>query len=284
MHSVMPLSEPMALCSTFRTPLNHGATVQLMCSKNRLAPLKRVTLPCLELLAALLGAKLLRYFCQAMDYPITDATLWSDSMVTLGWIRGDPNNWKTFVCNRVTEIQVSTTPSQWRHCPGETNPADCLSRGLSADELASFDLWWNGPAWLAQPPACWPNDTNFLDLTLPEARKTVNQVLAVSLFEPFFQISRFSSYWKVLRITAFVSRFIHVLKWNERPAVGLTASEIHEERMYWIRAGQSQCFAEEVNRLKRGELVSQTSRIACFNPYMEDSPRWKIAVLQTDPK
>jgi hypothetical protein len=80
---------------------------------------------------------------------------------------------------------------------------------------------------------------------LPEAKKTVNQVLAVCLFQPLFQISRFSSYWKVLHITAFVSRFIHLLKRKERPAAGLTASEIHEARTYWIRAAQSQCFAEE---------------------------------------
>lgn len=253
-----------------RNPMDHDATVQLMCSKNRLAPLKRVTLPRLELLAALLGARLLRYFCQATDYPVTDATLWSDSLVTLGWIRGDPNNWKTFVCNRVTEIQTSTAPSQWRHCPGRTNPADCLSRGLTADKLASFSLWWKGPVWLAQPPDCWPHDTNVLDPTLPEAKKTVNQVLTVSLFEPLLQISRFSSLWKVLHITALVIRFIHILKRNERPPAGLTASEIHKARMYWIRAVQLECFPEEVSHLKRGVLVLRTSKIACFNPYMED--------------
>jgi hypothetical protein len=109
-----------------RNPMDHNTTAQLKCSQNHLAPLKRVSLPLLELLAALLGTRLLRYFCQATDYLIRDATLWSHSMVILGWIRGDPNNWKTFVCNRVTEIHISTTPSQWRHCPGVTNPADCL--------------------------------------------------------------------------------------------------------------------------------------------------------------
>ena len=77
--------------------------VHLACSKNRLA-LVKVTLPRLEILAALVGARLLRYFCQATCIDITEATLGTDSTVALGWIRQDPNRWKTFVFKRVTEI------------------------------------------------------------------------------------------------------------------------------------------------------------------------------------
>jgi len=133
--------------------------VRLACSKNRLAPVKKVTLPRLELLAALVGARLLHYFCQATCIDITEATLWSDSTVALGWIRQDPNRWKTFVCNRVTEIHSYTTPSQWRHCPGKDNPADLLSRGVTAEQLKIMDVWWFGPSWLAQPPRHWPPNT-----------------------------------------------------------------------------------------------------------------------------
>jgi len=70
--------------------------VRLACSKNRLAPVKRVTLPRLELLAALVGTRLLHHFCTATDYNINQAILWSDATVALGWIRSDPNKWKTF--------------------------------------------------------------------------------------------------------------------------------------------------------------------------------------------
>jgi hypothetical protein len=73
--------------------------VHLACSKNRLAPIKRVTLPRLELLAALVGTRLLRYFCTATGYSVNQAILWSDTTAALGWIRSDPNRWKTFVCN-----------------------------------------------------------------------------------------------------------------------------------------------------------------------------------------
>ena len=117
---------------------------RLACSKNRLAPVKRTTLPRLELLAALVGTRLLHYFCTATDYDINQAILWSDATVALGWIRSDPNRWKTFVCNRVTEIQTFTNPTQWRHCPGRENPADYLSRGLLGDQIQSLNVWWHG--------------------------------------------------------------------------------------------------------------------------------------------
>ena len=68
-----------------------AVTVRLICSKAILAPTKRVTLPRLELLAALVVTRLLRYFCQATECDISKATLWSDTAIALAWIRGDPN-------------------------------------------------------------------------------------------------------------------------------------------------------------------------------------------------
>jgi hypothetical protein len=113
--------------------------VWIVCTKNRLAPLKKVTLPRLELIAALIGARLLHYFCKATEHSSAEATMWSDSTVALGWICNDPCRWKTFVANRVTEIHTYTTPSQWKHCPGEDNPGDYLSRGVT-EQLDAADL------------------------------------------------------------------------------------------------------------------------------------------------
>ncbi|GBL97172.1 hypothetical protein AVEN_87091-1, partial [Araneus ventricosus] len=78
--------------------------VQLLCSRNRLSPLKRITFPRLELMACLIGVRLLNYICYNTSLDRNAATLWTDSTVALSWIRGDPNRWKTFVCNRTTEI------------------------------------------------------------------------------------------------------------------------------------------------------------------------------------
>jgi len=133
-------------------------TVRLICSKARLAPTKRVTLPRLELLAALVATRLLRYFCQSTECDISKATLWGDSAIALAWIRGNPNRWKTFVCNSFTEIFEYTAPFQWRHCPGSENPADILSRGLHAHDLTTSNTWWNDHVWLRDAPDNWPRD------------------------------------------------------------------------------------------------------------------------------
>ena len=93
-----------------RSTQGDHALAHFACSKNRLAIVKRVTLPRLELLAVLVGAWLLNYFCEATGYDPARATLWTDSTVALSWIRSDPNRWKTFVCNRITEIQSRSSP------------------------------------------------------------------------------------------------------------------------------------------------------------------------------
>jgi hypothetical protein len=84
-----------------RSTNRRDTLVRIVCGKNRLAYLK-VTLPQLELIAALITARLLQYFCRETEYDIAKAILWSDSTVALGWIRNDLRNWKTFVANRVT--------------------------------------------------------------------------------------------------------------------------------------------------------------------------------------
>jgi len=98
-----------------------------------------MALPRLKLFAALIRATLIQYFCRETGLNIRDATLWTDATVALSWIRSNPSIWKTFVCNRVTEIQTYTTPTQWKHCPGVDNPADHLSRVVNADQLKGLD-------------------------------------------------------------------------------------------------------------------------------------------------
>ncbi|XP_071043089.1 uncharacterized protein [Parasteatoda tepidariorum] len=169
--------------------------VRMVCSRNRLSPLKRITLTRLELLAALLSARLLHYFCTETKLDRNAATLWTDSTVALNWIQGDPNRWKTFVCNRTNEILNYTNPTQWRHCPGNENPADHLSRGVAPTELKSLDLWWLGPTWLTQSSEFWPSKQ--LSYANPdihaELRKPSSQSLLITPYQPLIDILQFAS-------------------------------------------------------------------------------------------
>ena len=118
----------------------------LIIAKSRVAPLKQVTLPRLELLGALLCARLLVFARDALGLSgEVQCRCWTDSMVTLSWIRSDPLRWKTFVCNRVTDIQKLVPAERWSFCPGNMNPADLLTRGICVEELVHSRLWLAGP-------------------------------------------------------------------------------------------------------------------------------------------
>ena len=110
-------------------------STSLVMSKTRVAPVRNITLPRLELMAAVITARLCSYVKGAIDCPINRIVCWTDNSSTLHWIRGAASQWKPFVANRVIEIQSLLDPSVWRYCPGPQNPADLPTRGLSASQF-----------------------------------------------------------------------------------------------------------------------------------------------------
>ena len=217
------------------------------------------------MLATLVGARLLRYFCEATGFDSDKATVWSDSTVALGWIRSNPNKWKTIVCNCVTEIHQYTTPNQWRHCPGEQNPAD-LTRGLTADQLQT---WWCGSDCLTRTEDFWPQDTTAKNKQLPEAKTTL-QVNVINIGGPLLDVFRFISYWKLLHITAWILRFDTALKSKAKFPNTLAAVGLQTARTYWIKIVQKELFSTELTALERGGQLPGSSKIARYNSFLND--------------
>jgi hypothetical protein len=104
--------------------------VSFVIAKSRLAPLRTITLPCLELMAALTAVRLFNNIIHEIDLPVERTFFWSDSTLTYQYISNTKHRFKVFVANRVTEILETSTVEQWRLVPGELNPADILTRGV----------------------------------------------------------------------------------------------------------------------------------------------------------
>ena len=114
--------------------------------KARVAPMKAMTIPKLELQAALLAARLRRKILDALTIEVPQSFMWTDSTTVLQWL-ASVDRQPVFVANRVAEILESTTIDQWFHVPTADNPADVGTRGIAADALAESS-WVKGPDFL----------------------------------------------------------------------------------------------------------------------------------------
>ncbi|XP_050544329.1 uncharacterized protein LOC126907248 [Daktulosphaira vitifoliae] len=185
---------------------------QLLCSKSRVAPLRNTTIPRLELCATLLGARLLDKVKTALKgvVKINRCCLWSDSTVALTWITDQQGSrsWKTFIANRVGEIHDRTAGCEWLYVKGEDNPADVISRGISASQLAENQRWFCGPEWLTYPEDAWPNNTKpQVEEPIPERRIQQVSLISTEVTDDTI-LKRFSRVERLQRVTAYMLRFI----------------------------------------------------------------------------
>ena len=124
--------------------------------KSRLSPLKQLTIPRLELSAAVVATRLDRMAMKEIGIPVNKSIFWTDSTCVLGYIANEDKRFHTFVANRVAAIHEVTSPSQWKHVGTKQNPADDASHGLTAEALLKNKRWIRGPDFLWKSEDAWP--------------------------------------------------------------------------------------------------------------------------------
>ncbi|XP_045463807.1 uncharacterized protein LOC123673366 [Harmonia axyridis] len=246
-------------------------TCNILCAKTRVAPLKQITIPKLELCGATLLSDLMNKVKDSIKISFNKTYYWSDSTIVLAWIRSSPSLLKTFVANRVAQIQNLTDPDCWNYINTSENPADLLSRGVPPTKLINSSLWFHGPKWLVHSDSDWP--MNELSIPTPNDLPEMKHIKTfLSIDQNFLEnIGRFSSFLKLQRTFAWIVRFKNNLKTepNSRKLGVLMPSELQESSNLLIRIVQRHAFPRDHNALSKGHNVNYKGNLASLNPFLD---------------
>ncbi|XP_055522477.1 uncharacterized protein LOC129716668 [Wyeomyia smithii] len=195
----------------------------------------------------------------------TSTILWSDSQVVLAWLRKPLDSLQVFVRRRVAEI-TSHKHIVWKYVRTDQNPADSVSRGRAAKELAENDIWWNGPHFLRTVDYLEEEPITLTDVEIPELRVQL-AALPVMNYKEFPLLTKYSSFRKTQRILAYVLRFTSNTRKKKEDrllSAYLTLPELRTASHFIVGAVQHQEFSKEIECIRSGEFNHRLNNLEPF--------------------
>ncbi|XP_062533302.1 uncharacterized protein LOC134202288 [Armigeres subalbatus] len=272
LHTFVDASEN-GIAATCYLRFNHQDVVEckIVAAKTRVAPLKFLSIPRLELQAALIGSRLARTLSEALTIHITRRVFWSDSQDTLCWIRSDHRRYSPFVAFRVSEILELTEMAEWRYVPTDLNVADDGTKWKGLPNLKPQARWFNGPQFLYLAEDHWPRTSKGSGTTDLELRPSAMAHFTAS--DPIVQVNDFSNWGRLVRVIAFVQRFSNNCKLKRLKksitSCPLSSSEINLAESYLLRQAQLESYPDEVALLQRSQ---DESTLPLKTPLPKTSP------------
>ena len=276
------------VCSYLRAiDTEQQVTCSLLFAKSRLAPIKQMTIPRLELTAAALAVKVDAMLRREIRLPLQPSTFWTDSTVVLSYLNNDDKRFNVFVANRVAKIRQQSDPSRWRYVNTEYNPSDRCSRGVTASALLNCDEWISGPEFLRQPESTWPKLPVVPPLSPddPEVKRefqVYNTVITEQNYVMERLILRHSSWYKLKKSVAWLLRVRKMLRGKvlsknsasaqNRPSYSgpISVPELQKAENEIVQLVQRECFPTEIKSLAEGNQVCTSSALRKLDPMLID--------------
>ena len=276
-------------------------STRLIMAKAKVSPVKQISIPRLELLAATIGVKLVQVVTTAFTnarYNYDEVFAYSDSTTVLAWLSRNSRVWVTFVSNRVSAILEVIQRKDWYHVKTEDNPADLVSRGCHPGELVSDDKWWFGPKEIRQKEFKVPNQDHLLTKeTTLEMKKETSHCFFANEPEPegtevFQCLKKASKLEKHVRITSHVLRFLsRFSRYSESGAKHCSRNRVLVEyrkkfaqkdstmyisvpeatyvRTLFVQREQQIYLGMEMKQLLDGKELPKSSKIHDLYPFMD---------------
>lgn len=235
--------------------------ITMIAARTRVAPVKQLSIPKLELCAAALLAELINDIVDLLSIPKDRVFAWSDSTVVLSWLQSHSNRWRTFVANRVSDITRVVDSDRWHHVQSADNPADIATRGIRASEFPACDIWWAGPEWLKE------DKIHIDDCEIPQTDLEMKVLFTTSSEEkPIWE--RFSSISRMKRVLSYCRRLLKSNQSRQRERY-LSTDEMEKIMEECIRYYQNVVYGKEVEELKRDGRVQIRSSLITLSPFLD---------------
>lgn len=254
-------------CSYIRLMSESKIYCILVMGKARVAPIKIVTIPRLELTAAVISTAVSSMLKEELALRVDREYFWTDSQVVLGYINNEARRFHVFVANRVQRIREASDPRQWYYINTGENPADHASRGLTVEELISSN-WLTGPRFLWEKEVFAKQGTLELLVGDPEV-KAVQVLRTETMMQGDFQqqLSRLSKWTTAVNVIARIQRLAKKMKTPE----SLSVEERRRASFTLIQLAQQDAFKEELNVLSQDSgMLPSNHPLHQLDPFMQD--------------